>query len=299
MSVSATPSVQRSWLELPDGGLFWLKGRCAIGRDADNDLVLNATALSRHHALLTVSPAGATLADLHSSNGTYLNSERVKRPASLRDGDKIQFGDRVVRFRCTRGREINDGEEVVDVTRRLDDVRPRVCWLLVTDIVGFSPLNEQIGSEAAVRLLQVWIADVRLLLEQNDARINSYVGDAIFAYWPCDFTAPPQVLAAMGQLEVYRKRSPLPFRVVMHHGCALFTRSEKGEELTGQEVNFVFRAEKVAKHFQVPAMLSHAAVQTMNLESRCNRLGASRVDGMSGTFDFFGFPSDLIANAAE
>ena len=289
-----------SWLELPDGRLFWLKGRCAIGRLKDNDVVLNTTALSRHHALLAASPAGYTLTDLHSSNGTYVNHELAKRPVLLNDGDEIQIGDLVLRYRCTRQLAVTSAPEAgQNTTRLLHNVRPRLCWLLVTDIVGYSTLNEQIGSEAALVKLQAWITDARPLLEKNGACINGYIGDAIFAYWPCDAATPAQVLAALGGLESYRPRSPLPFRVVAHHGCALFTKSAKGEELAGQEVNFVFRAEKVAKHFRTLAMLSQTAMQSLQLDGRCAALGESTVDGMSGSFTFFGLPRDLLPPATS
>jgi class 3 adenylate cyclase len=167
----------------------------------------------------------------------------------------------------------------------------------VTDIVGYSALNEQIGSEAALRRLQEWIADMRPLLEGNGASINGYVGDAIFAYWVCEAATPRQVLASLANLETYRPRSPLPFRVVVHHGCALFTKSEKGEELTGQDVNFAFRAEKVAKGFKVQAMLSQAAAQTLRIEARCDALGSSTVEGMTGSFAFYNFPRDLLTSS--
>jgi len=280
-----------TWLELPDGRHFWLNSRCAIGRLDDNDLVLQTPALSRRHALLAAGPGGYTLTDLQSSNGTYLNHELVKRPMALNDGDEIQIGEVVLRYRDNRQMKI--GTEAVPTplaTQVLHNVRPRHCWLLVTDIVGYSTLNEQIGSEAALSRLQQWITGVRPLLVNNGASINSYVGDAIFAYWPSDVAPAAQVLAALENLEAYRPLSPLPFRTVVHHGCALFTKSEKGEELTGQDVNFVFRAEKVAKHFRTLALLSQTAVQTLKVDGRCAALGESAVDGMSGAFTFYGLP---------
>jgi class 3 adenylate cyclase len=283
-----------AWLELPDGQHYWLKRRCAVGRLDDNDLVFKTTALSRHHALLTAVPAGYTLTDLHSSNGTYVNHELVKRPVLLNDGDKIQIGDVVLRYRCTRPPTAPPMPEASPfATVMLHNVRPRLCWLLVTDIVGYSALTEQIGNETALGRLQTWITHVRPLLENNGACIQDYIGDAIFAFWPCDAATPAHVLRTLQGLEAYRSRSPVPFRVVAHHGSVLFTKSEQGERLTGQEVNFVFRAEKVAKHFRTLGLLSQAAVQTLQLDDRCDALGESAVEGMSGTFKFFGLPRDL------
>jgi len=299
MSLSAPSSPVQFWLELPEGQLFWLKSRCTIGRLEDNDLVLNATALSRHHALLTGGPGGYTLTDLHSSNGTYVNRELVKRPARLHDGDKIQIGDVVLRYRCSRlPTAAPFAADNPHATVMLNEVRPRLCWLLVTDIVGYSTITEQAGSEATLGRLRTWMSDVRPLIEDHGGNIQDYIGDAIFAFWPCEHTTVAQVLQSLQGLEAYRARSPLPFRIVAHHGNVLFTKSEQGERLSGQEVNFVFRAEKIAKHFGTTGLLSQAAVDTLQLAGHCPLLGESAVDGLSGSFTFFGLPRDLLPPAA-
>jgi pSer/pThr/pTyr-binding forkhead associated (FHA) protein len=64
-----------------------------IGRGADCDLRLRAARVSRHHCLLRTQAGGVTLADLGSSNGTFLNGQRVTSQAALRSGDLVQVGD--------------------------------------------------------------------------------------------------------------------------------------------------------------------------------------------------------------
>ena len=91
MIPSDPPAFSESWIELPDGRTFWLKGRCTIGREADNDLVIDFPALSRHHALLAAGAGRYTVSDLHSRNGTFVNRAPVTRPVALRDGDEIRF----------------------------------------------------------------------------------------------------------------------------------------------------------------------------------------------------------------
>ncbi|HVT74405.1 MAG TPA: FHA domain-containing protein [Lacunisphaera sp.] len=288
------PAAPTAWLELPDGGQFRLKGRSTIGRQPDNDLVFATAALSRHHAMLTPGEAGFMLTDLRSSNGTYVNRELIDHPRPLLDGDEIRIGDLVLRYRCLRPENTAPTPvPSVGATQVVSLVRQRLCWLLVTDIIGFSTLNERAGSEHALDQLQRWIKGVRPLLEGQGACINAYLGDAIFAYWACDTASPAAVLATLRGLEAYRENSPVPFRVVVHQGTVLFTKGPKGEELTGQDVNLVFRAEKVAKRFQARAMLSQAAVATLLLEGRCPQLGESAVDGMSGVFSFFALPPDF------
>jgi class 3 adenylate cyclase len=287
-----------SWLELPDGGTFWLKERCAIGRLPDNDLVLDEPALSRHHALLAGSAAGYVLSDLHSRNGTFLNRSAVTRPVPVRDGDEVRFGDVAVRFRCKRkmfGLVAPASPAEGAPTQRLDEVHERECWLLLVDVVGFTALNEKIGSAAAVRRMQGWITAVRPLIERQGGRINAYLGDAIFTYWLAEDAKPAQLHGALRELEAWRPHSPLPFRYVVHRGKVLFTHSDRGEELTGQDVNLLFRSEKIAKGFESSAMLSAAAVAALGLEDRCPCYGRSAVDGMADFVSFYGLPRDFVA----
>jgi class 3 adenylate cyclase len=295
LSSPEIPNLNGSWLELPDGRTYWLKARCAIGRQPDNDLVLDVPALSRRHALIVAEGGGYTLSDLRSRNGTFVNRAAITRPVELRDGDEICLGDALLRYRCTRKIEPPRAAPDFATTARLDQVRERTCWLMLVDVVGSTNLNDRLGSEAALRQMQTWITGVRPLIEQNHGHINGYLGDAIFAYWISETATPACVLDSLRAIEAWRPTSPLVFRVVVHHGTILFTHSDRGEELTGQAVNFVFRSEKLAKNFGAPAMLSEAAMQTLGLDGRCERCGTAEIEGMTGPFSFFALPATISA----
>src|SRR3954462_3787920 len=67
-----------------------------IGREAGVALVLADGKASRRHAALRVLPDGrATLYDLGSSNGTFVNGQRVQS-VLLQGGEQIQIGDTVL-----------------------------------------------------------------------------------------------------------------------------------------------------------------------------------------------------------
>jgi class 3 adenylate cyclase len=297
MTTPASPAPLPSTLELPTGGTFSLASPCSIGRHVDNDVVLDLPALSRHHALIVASGPVYMLSDLHSRNGTFLNGAAISRPAALRDGDEIRFGDVVIRFHCKRRWFQAAAPKPVasagDTTQRLDQVRERPCWLLLLDVAGYAALNEQLGSAPAVRHMQTWVAAVRPAIEQNGGHINGFFGDAVFAYWTADTAPPAQVLAALQRIEELRPRSQLTFRVVVHHGPAIFTHSDRGEELTGQSVNFVFRSEKIAKGFNASTMLSQTAMTSLGLEGRCRTFGGSAIDGMTDFFSFYALPPEF------
>ena len=63
-----------------------------IGRGSDCDLRLNDEDISRHHCLIRVRGQEATLSDLGSSNGTFVNGKRVLSQVLLRSADEIRVG---------------------------------------------------------------------------------------------------------------------------------------------------------------------------------------------------------------
>ena len=66
-----------------------------IGRDTKCDLSMMDEALSAHHARLTHHHGQWWLEDLHSTNGTFLNHEKLSTPAVVITGDHFKCGNTV------------------------------------------------------------------------------------------------------------------------------------------------------------------------------------------------------------
>jgi two-component system, cell cycle response regulator len=77
------------------GALYKLVGTHVIGRASDADLRIEGNGISRHHARVTIDADGVEFEDLGSTNGSFVNGERVERCA-LETGDKIQLGSATV-----------------------------------------------------------------------------------------------------------------------------------------------------------------------------------------------------------
>jgi hypothetical protein len=71
----------------------------AIGRDPQNDLVLDDRRVSRRHAEIRLRLGRYTLYDLQSTNGTYVNGRRVAEMV-LSDGDRLSVGGVELLFRA-------------------------------------------------------------------------------------------------------------------------------------------------------------------------------------------------------
>lgn len=67
-----------------------------LGRAPDNQLHLSDATLSKQHARLTVQPNGLFIQDLNSSNGTFVNGQRLINAAQLNSGDMVQVGTTVI-----------------------------------------------------------------------------------------------------------------------------------------------------------------------------------------------------------
>jgi ABC-type multidrug transport system ATPase subunit/pSer/pThr/pTyr-binding forkhead associated (FHA) protein len=63
-----------------------------IGRDPQADVPLSAPVISWRHARLDRTSQGHTLTDLKSTNGTFVNGQRLAHPRLLQQGDVVQIG---------------------------------------------------------------------------------------------------------------------------------------------------------------------------------------------------------------
>lgn len=82
----------------PDKGATYALGTglCTLGRAEDSDIVLNGRGISRTHAIIVVKPHGdVIIEDQGSTNGIYLNGERISRH-SLEAGQTVGLGPEVM-----------------------------------------------------------------------------------------------------------------------------------------------------------------------------------------------------------
>ncbi len=68
-----------------------------IGRSSDLDMVLIEDMVSRKHAKITLQDGAITIADLGSTNGTFVNGEKVKK-AQLKEGDRVLIGTSILKL---------------------------------------------------------------------------------------------------------------------------------------------------------------------------------------------------------
>lgn len=108
------------------------RSRVAIGRASTNDVALPGDPeVSRVHAVLERYPAGWSVRDLGSANGTRVNGNLLTSEQALRPGDEILIGKTRLVFRA-RSVEVNErtvraAGRLPDLTRREHDVLVALC----------------------------------------------------------------------------------------------------------------------------------------------------------------------------
>lgn len=112
-----------------------VKGReYVFGRGRESDIVLAEDLVSRRHAILSCVAKHPALSDLGSTNGTFVNGERITR-AALQGGDRVLIGTTIARLEIVRDAADRNREVPVlaptprrhpdsTMAGRLDEVRP-------------------------------------------------------------------------------------------------------------------------------------------------------------------------------
>jgi ATP/maltotriose-dependent transcriptional regulator MalT len=135
--------------------------RTTVGKSADNDVVLEDDPTASHlHAVLERFPAGWCVADLGSSNGTWVNGERIWSAHRLRHGDEIRVGQTRLIFRdpVAAGGSMTEVEDAPPtLTARERDVLLALCRPLLDRDMFTEPASiraiadELVVTQAAVK----------------------------------------------------------------------------------------------------------------------------------------------------
>ena len=82
-----------------DGQQYLLTGEVTvIGRGDSADIILEDTGVSRNHVEFRVLSDGLIVTDLGSTNGTFINAQRIHTPIKVNDGDMVRVGRTLIQI---------------------------------------------------------------------------------------------------------------------------------------------------------------------------------------------------------
>jgi DNA-binding CsgD family transcriptional regulator len=129
--------------------------RMTVGKAAENDVPLAEDPTASHlHAMLERFPAGWCVTDLGSSNGTWVNGERIWASHRLRHGDEIRIGQTRLIFRdplAAAGAQTEGEDAPPSLTARERDVLVALCRpLLARDMFTEPASTRTIADELVI-----------------------------------------------------------------------------------------------------------------------------------------------------
>ena len=138
-----------------------------IGRSPDAHLCLPEDRyFSRNHCLLEMNPPHSYLRDLNSTNGTFLNGQRVK-DASLNNGDRIQCGETILVVEVTTTNSVDLSETTQDASV------PKRPVLVMVECLNCGR-REQAQASAPDEHLTFLCEDCRIELKRSPQAIPGY-----------------------------------------------------------------------------------------------------------------------------
>lgn len=279
--------LSQSWLDLPDGTRFDLKGTTFVGRAPENGLVLDHPLISRKHVLLQAQGDGEFwLVDLGSSNGSYLNERRVTQPVELKAGDVIRLSETCLTF-GTRNIPSDDPTAADLLASTLLSVRQARCWMMIADIIDSTTMAQQVPAEEWPLITGAWFKNCREIIESHGGHMMKYLGDGFFCYWLERDCTPTDLQQTLAQLLPLQESASPPFRIALHLGDAVIGSVPTMQELNlhGSQVNFTFRLEKLAGNLRRAVMLSQDASEAIGIETQM--IARAKVEGFEGSHSFF------------
>ena len=99
----------------------------SIGRGDECDISLDGLLISNNHARISQSSSGITIEDLNSTNGTYVNGQRITSRTLIRSEDVVHIGPFMLRVDPQRGVMVFDtrAKTRLDVVRMTKEVKNR------------------------------------------------------------------------------------------------------------------------------------------------------------------------------
>lgn len=175
-----------------------------IGR-ADADLTIDDPLVSRRHALVRPGAGTLEIEDLGSTNGTWVNGERIDQPRQLVRGDTVSVGTSSIEVEVSPGEEgtilaatpafreqpvataIDTPEPVPERVPEQppplegDELRPVTA--LFADIVGSTSLGERLPPDEVKVLIGECVSRMTHAVEEFGGSVSSYMGDGIAAFF--------------------------------------------------------------------------------------------------------------------
>lgn len=270
-----------------------------IGRDKSNDIELPELIISRNHAVIRRMAHGDYyLVDSGSSNGSFINQQRVVAPKLLADGDVISIGQFDMLFKQpNKSEDLVDSVSMVETIIRDAPVLKQIT-ILVADMRDFTSLSERVPIHTLTKIMNSWFHQINNIVDESGGLVDKFIGDCVFARWEADDEKGRTVAQVLQvALDIYnfteelneQYKDELPDKLKIGVGLNTGTASVGGfrqdNTALGDAVNIAFRMESSTKALDKDIVISeysfkllpekfwHGKVQNINVKGKRDPVG--------------------------
>ena len=248
-----------------------LQDTMLFGRKKDCHIRLTDSRVSRQHAMIRRQDDGDYwFYDLGSSNGSYINDQRVITTRRLNSEDNIRICDQEYSFDSGEdsGR-VSMTDDSLDAS--ISEIRTIPVIMLVSDIKGFTKISEKLPPDVLAQTIGSWYRECDEVLGDYGATVDKFIGDAVLAYW-MDTSAETRTKAlsaakALGeacerisklQAETFSEHQlTLESGLGLHLGKVAHGQMGQGTfTMLGDAVNITFRVESLTRPLKRDVLVS-------------------------------------------
>ena len=241
-----------------------------IGRDKHSDIIIPELTVSRNHAMIRCLGEGDYyLIDSGSSNGSFVNKQRVVAPKLLKHGDTITVGTADILFE-----ELSKDVDLIDSVSMLETIvhdAPVIkqITILVADIRGFTSMSEQVPINTLTRIMNSWFHQVNNIVANQEGLVDKFIGDCVFARWETEDNQIKTLFHALSAaIEIdqitanlnkeYKEQLPTSLKIGVGVNTGTASVGGLGQDTTalGDAVNIAFRMESSSKTLNKDIVLS-------------------------------------------
>lgn len=265
-----------------------------IGRPGTrrNKVELEDPTVSREHGTIENVGGAYYLRPESKSTPTFVNGEAIEAVRALADGDLIQIGQQVLRFRSCHA------------AARTRALIPREATILFSDIWNYSSLAEGRPLEETISQLNDFYRAMGKVILAHGGVLMTYLGDALMAVFGAEGNteeAPHQAVRAglemQKVLEDLNDRYRQDARPTMRIGVGINTGEVMVGDVgftgcrefaaVGDATNLAARIEKLTRDFDVQVVITEWTEAAVRGAFQMRSLGSTQVKGRRAPVDLY------------
>ena len=237
-----------------------------IGRDSNNHLIIREPWISRNHAIIQKTKEHKfRISDLGSSNGSYVNGQRIKGSVILGNHAQIFLGRTKIEFHSPSNlsySEVDERKHNETVTSMFH--KRHLLSAIVVELCDVDSLVNRLDHNIFSMVIDEWFAQTKLVFSQQKIVVNKSMGNSLIGIWFHEHNEPKleeflnifQALIAIYHMtskliDKYFLPFSLKIRAVINTGIAMVKNEKDNQgnehEICGDLIDFSFYLKSIIK----------------------------------------------------